>query len=151
MKTCTKCGETKPFAEYYKSRLGKHGLASQCKSCKDKQSRAHRETNAAHYAEGAKKRAAAHRKEHPEYMREYRRINREKLLAQGLARYRTHLAPLQKERYRASVETLADSYVRTLIQQGSSLPSTAIPFELIELKRAELKLKRLIKSKENHE
>lgn len=33
MKTCTKCNETKPVSEYYKSKLGKGGLRANCKSC----------------------------------------------------------------------------------------------------------------------
>lgn len=33
MKTCTKCGETKEFSEFYKSVATKDGYVSQCKQC----------------------------------------------------------------------------------------------------------------------
>lgn len=32
-KVCTKCGEDKPFSEYYKHKEGKYGLRSSCKQC----------------------------------------------------------------------------------------------------------------------
>ena len=32
-KECTKCGEVKPFDEYYKMKTGKFGLQAECKSC----------------------------------------------------------------------------------------------------------------------
>lgn len=33
MKQCSKCNETKPFAEYHKDIKGKYGYVAQCKSC----------------------------------------------------------------------------------------------------------------------
>ena len=32
-KTCTGCGESKSFSEFYKQKRGKHGLRSRCKAC----------------------------------------------------------------------------------------------------------------------
>lgn len=33
LKTCTKCGEQKPWSEYHKHKIGKDGLMSRCKAC----------------------------------------------------------------------------------------------------------------------
>lgn len=33
MKTCAKCGETKPFEEFHKAAQGKNGLKASCKTC----------------------------------------------------------------------------------------------------------------------
>jgi len=43
MKTCTKCGETKPFAEFNKDRNKKDGHRSQCKSCRKQYCQENRE------------------------------------------------------------------------------------------------------------
>jgi len=34
VKTCTKCGETKPISEFYKSKGGKFGVKADCKVCR---------------------------------------------------------------------------------------------------------------------
>lgn len=34
MRTCTKCGETKPLGEFWSDRSKKHGKAARCRSCK---------------------------------------------------------------------------------------------------------------------
>ena len=55
-KTCTKCGQTKPYSDYYKD-TNTHGLRAACKPCMNKSakiSRAknpskHRQTNLAYY------------------------------------------------------------------------------------------------------
>jgi len=33
LKTCTKCGSSKPLSEFYKSKRGKYGVCSMCKKC----------------------------------------------------------------------------------------------------------------------
>ena len=43
MKTCTKCGETKPFAEFHKQTSKKDGYRSQCKSCRKQYRQENRE------------------------------------------------------------------------------------------------------------
>ena len=32
-KVCTSCKKEKPFGDFNKEKLGKHGLASKCKNC----------------------------------------------------------------------------------------------------------------------
>jgi hypothetical protein len=50
-KKCSKCGEIKSVDEYYKSKLGKYGFSSQCKKCKDNQTKKHRNDNRDVYLE----------------------------------------------------------------------------------------------------
>lgn len=45
MKTCTACKETKDFSCFYKQRLGRDGLASQCKQCRNSWGKEYRNTH----------------------------------------------------------------------------------------------------------
>ena len=45
MKTCTKCGESKPISEYHKDKSAKDGLYTQCKLCVNARTAAYREKN----------------------------------------------------------------------------------------------------------
>jgi 5-methylcytosine-specific restriction endonuclease McrA len=80
MKTCTKCGETKPFSEFSPSTDGRDGLRSQCKACRASYSRNYAAvypekivaSNARYYtanAEDQRARQARRRAEHPEQIR----------------------------------------------------------------------------------
>jgi hypothetical protein len=70
MKTCTKCGEAKPLEEYAKSRIHKDDKRPNCKQC-----------DAAYYAANKEQKVAA--------VHQYRRDNREAILAR---RRRNHAA-----------------------------------------------------------
>lgn len=41
VKSCTKCGKTKPIEEFYKSESGKYGVQSWCMECQKKECRKH--------------------------------------------------------------------------------------------------------------
>ncbi len=81
MKTCTRCGETKPFSSYYKMKAGLHGLEARCKDCVRVLKRAHahahpekaREQSRAKYAKNAENRRAQ--------ARAYRAANKDKCAA----------------------------------------------------------------------
>lgn len=45
MKTCTKCGEAKPYSEYHAHKKTKDGLKSSCKACRNLESSAYRRAN----------------------------------------------------------------------------------------------------------
>lgn len=59
MKTCIKCGESKPISEFYKNKKSIDGRLHACKNCKDKQAKEYN-----HTIEG--------KKSHREYMKRYR-------------------------------------------------------------------------------
>jgi 5-methylcytosine-specific restriction endonuclease McrA len=73
IKTCTKCGETKPTTAFCKNARKPDGLHPACRDCQHAYYVANRET----ILEQQKTYYAAHRKEHAEWVRSYREINRE--------------------------------------------------------------------------
>ena len=76
MRKCTKCGEWKVAnnINFCKSKKGKYGLASQCKECKNKYNKKHREENREYYKEYRKN----HKEEHKEYNKKHRKEHRER-------------------------------------------------------------------------
>lgn len=54
-KTCSACGETKPFSEFYKNRDGKFGLTSKCAECVRADVARYRERNPERTKETARK------------------------------------------------------------------------------------------------
>jgi len=72
LKRCSKCGETKPFSEFYKNKTWKDGLSWWCKKCDDKSNTKWRKKHPdLHVAYGKK-----WSKEHPEQVRKAARIRR---------------------------------------------------------------------------
>lgn len=45
MKTCTKCGETKPLTDFYKDKHSKDGLTYRCRECNRADGKAYHEAN----------------------------------------------------------------------------------------------------------
>lgn len=81
MKTCTKCGETKPFSEYSKCSSKRSGLQSQCKSCCNAKSSAWRKNHPNILAYNTKAQSA-YRAANPDKVKSYRAANAEKRNAQ---------------------------------------------------------------------
>lgn len=54
-KRCTGCGELKPFSEYWKHKLGRHGLQPRCKTCIRAQVREYRRNHLGDYREAQKR------------------------------------------------------------------------------------------------
>ena len=86
MKTCTKCGETKPLDQFSKDRRSKDGCQLKCKSCNRAYYLANRERIA--------KRDEAYRKANQEKIaqrnRAYYEANRERISEQSRAYYRAN-------------------------------------------------------------
>ena len=74
-KKCRKCGENKPFSEFYSHYSGKYGLRPRCKECLSAQI-------AVYYAD--------HREAKALYQRQYRAANREKIAARAKEYSRQH-------------------------------------------------------------
>lgn len=80
MKRCTKCGQSKPLADFGKHKQGRDGLRPSCKSCRREEGRAWREAN-------------------PEYLREYYQTNKEHLNNSAREYYQ-----INKKRMRAAMQ-----------------------------------------------
>lgn len=105
MKTCTKCGETKPTTEYFKDASKRDGLHSSCKSCFKKSSS--KEVKSAWYAANVEKRKAdyaiwyaANRSKRKESSAAYYASNRDKVNA-TTAKWRAANPNRFKETYAA--------------------------------------------------
>ena len=75
-KTCFKCGTEKPLTEYYKHKAMADGHLNKCKACAKADVKAHRQDPRYREKVLAYDRARGARQT-PEYLREYRRKNRE--------------------------------------------------------------------------
>ena len=110
MKTCTKCGETKPFTEFHKAKRNKDGHRFKCKSCVKKygqknkeailerQRRYHQENK-----EAINERNRRYRQENKEAIKEYSRRYREEnkgLIREISRRYNQENKEAIKERKR---------------------------------------------------
>ena len=99
MKTCRKCGETKPLTEFYKKSSAKDGHANHCKSCVKKYQQENKEAINERYKQyyQKNKEAIAERKRH------HREENREAFLERE-RRYKQENREAINERQRRYVE-----------------------------------------------
>jgi len=79
VKTCTKCGETKPLAEFSRQRRAKDGLQFQCKACRAVYNKAYREAN----AEETAARMRAWCQANPDYHKAWRDEHADEIAAQA--------------------------------------------------------------------
>lgn len=92
VKTCTKCGETKPVTGFYtsKSRHGKIGLRADCKDCVKTASARWASENPERKAELVARYRVEHAGELKEYLTEWRNNNPDKVRASGMAWYESN-------------------------------------------------------------
>jgi hypothetical protein len=121
MKTCNTCKETKVASEFYKLKKSKDGLNAQCKACYNLRIKKWRKKNPEKYTT---------------YKKNWRAENPDKVNA------------MQRRSGKNDTANLTDGYVRKKIVQGfNGLKNSDVPNELVELKRQEIKLERIIKNK----
>lgn len=157
-KTCPLCGWDLPLSEFENDRY------KRCRVCRAKNAaivrdRYDREGRRRHYLANREEKLALNRqwriehpervrllskkwrKEHPEYRREVKR--------------RYYGAHPEKKReavkrsHRRTRANLSDGYVRSVLTEGSALRAADIPNELVELKRCQLKIHRLLRGQRN--
>ena len=122
-RTCTKCGKEKPLDAFAKQRLGKFGRRASCLECGKKANRAAYVATHPKAKIGtlkgsgmtASERQALYEKRHPE---------------------------VKTRKQRRARETLAGNYVRGLLADSFGVPRNLISDEVVELKRAQLSIRR---------
>ena len=75
MKTCTKCGETKPLDDFHRHRSGADGLRARCRECRAEDKRRYREENRDKEMERHRRYYEANRDKALECRRRYREEN----------------------------------------------------------------------------
>ena len=75
MKLCSKCGETKPFADFYKSNTKPTGYQSQCKVCGSTTSREHYNKSSPDWKKDKVAKTAEMRKINRAYLSEVKKLN----------------------------------------------------------------------------
>lgn len=107
LKTCSKCGETKPLDEYYKQAQCKYGVTPDCKECRKARVRANRAANLAHYSEyeRSEKRAARRRERERARDAETRARVAKKRMENYYANHEAHTAK-KRAYYEANRETI---------------------------------------------
>lgn len=139
-KTCSTCRVDKSTSEFWRNPHSKTGLRSNCKTCAYAASKMafykNREKNLAKARDYCKLWRAAHRGRLREVHAVWRAANREHVKKTSAA-WRRANPELLREVYRRYMDKIPAAYVETLLgMKGASS-------ELIEMKREQLKIKRL--------
>jgi hypothetical protein len=152
-KKCTKCGETKAAAEFYKAEYGEYGVMARCKKCHGIsssmwvasnriKSRAIKRRWGAKNADAVARMGRAWRSKNREKVRDYYRAyykrnpNREYLKQLKYRKSHPALVRAGARRWaQARVARLADSYLRQLIKQDGLLVTIEQLREQIQFNR----------------
>jgi hypothetical protein len=145
-KKCSKCGEVKLLGDFY-LRRSTGMYRSECKACGNKQTYVWKKLN--NEATKASKRKTINKR-----LSHYKEMDRSKY-----ERNKVHLLELnklwrEKNPHKGAIyhqknrNSLTDGYVRSVIASSVGVPGSFIPKPLIDLKREQLKLTRLIKEKQ---
>ena len=177
MKKCNKCGEVLPLHMFGKNKRTKDNLKVWCKTCSKKYNKAYYEenkekkkkTHKAYYEENKeeikkkqkayyeenkeekKKRDKAYCEENKEEIRNkkktYYKENKEEINENAKVYYRENKEE-RGEYQRRRVLKLPDSYIRKLLN-NQGIDESLITPEIMEHKRATIKVTRIIKQKES--
>jgi len=107
MKTCTKCGEEKPLAEFHRRKVSKDGFSYRCKACNSRSGRRNYDANRERYLKQSKAWAEGNQEKRREYSRKWESKNR---FACILSRSRVAAKKRGHEPCNATVEELAAAY-----------------------------------------
>lgn len=163
MKVCRKCGLEKPGGDFYKHPTNKDRLMSNCKTCHGISSAQWKRENPERAKLINKKSNHKNIKRVLSASKEWKKRNPEKVKRYSKIRYLRHkekilqqckqwninnpekVKEIRQKYAKKSRELLLDSYLKRLIIQDTILKKSDIPMELIDFKRTQVQLKRLIK------
>jgi hypothetical protein len=146
-KVCSRCGLSKPEADFNCRRRSKDGLAPWCRECE----RAYRAANKDYISAREKAQRLKTKEEHSARDKAYYSANRESIKSRTKKHYSENKEQAAKnglERQRRYRESLAPTYVRNLLRKGTSLSASDFPPDIEALKRAHLKLSRTLKEQQ---
>ena len=132
LKKCTKCGEAKALELFHKKAQRKDGRQSHCASC----------------CSALQKERFANNESYIAKSRQYTVDNKAKLKAYSAAYIVKNpqlYAKKQKLANQKYIKEMSDVYIKLILSRQIGVSRSAIPKELIEAKREQLKLHRLLK------
>ena len=132
-KRCTKCGEVKALSGFPKEKKYKGGYRPRCKECRNEVHRAWAAKNRAKQAESHRRWSSANKEKLKRYRSEYAAKN------PGKNREKA------KKWFARNIERVPDHYCAKLVR----MPVSKMPHELLEFKREQIKMHRLLKEVKN--
>ena len=87
MRTCTKCGETKPLSDFNKSVKGKDGYRERCRTCQNEENRAYKQRNVEKVAAARKEYKQRNAEKVAAANKEYKQRNKDRLAVARKADY----------------------------------------------------------------
>lgn len=127
VKQCRECGATKTIDRFHSSKANKDGRRTMCIQCMSAANKRWRHAN-------------------PERVRKMAREWRAKNIEKERARWK----PMQKDKRRQNSkrqrDNLCSHYIRSRLVAGTKITRAQLKPELIEMKREELRLRRLAKT-----
>lgn len=159
-KRCAGCLRELPRTSFAKNAKNTDGLYTYCRECAAERKRAWRTKNAEQvkayqrdYAQQHRDELNAKRRGRPASEKDRTRVaqwvatNRTRYLEGKQRYYQAHkaaLKPAMRARYERMRDELHDYYVAAMLCQGTTLRPHEIPPELIEMKRDQLRVHRLV-------
>ena len=162
MKKCTKCGEVLPLHMFCKNKATKDKLNTLCKECVRKNNKAYYENNQEEINEKNKTYYKKNKEELKKWYKTYYKKNKEEIKEKNKTYYKKNKEEINeyKKAYRDKNKEkaseyrrerflkLPDSYIRQLLN-NQGIDKSLITPEIMELKRATIKVTRIIKQKES--
>ena len=158
-KICSKCGEEKLLKEFNLQISGKYGRYSWCKICASDLNKKYRKQNRDKILEYGKEYHKQNQDKRNLESKEYYKQNRDKILKyrkeyreqnqDKRKEYYKQNQDKRKEYYKQNRDKLEDNYIKNSLSNISGIKFKDISPELIEAKREQIKLYRLIKKIKN--
>ncbi len=129
------CGKEKPLEDFNKNRNSKDGYDFYCRICCSLATKIYHESNPEKLKKQHKEQMKRYHAQHPERRKSQARVSYERFRDQQPFKYKLKLI----------IKHNSHSYARHLLSYRTALEPADIPDELVELKLAQILLKRLIK------
>ena len=128
LKTCSKCKERKPHAEFYRNNRNKDGLQCRCKECHKKQIQQYKKQNPEKFREYHKQYREENAEKFREYHKQYYKENLEKI-KQYNEQYRKENAEKERQRYRQWYKGNREKKSQTSKQYRKNQPAAVYKIE----------------------
>lgn len=142
LKRCSACRSWEPFSCFSKNRAAKDRMCNQCKQCSKRTSAEHKARNPDYNKEWY----ARNRRQRSEYGKKWAASNRERVRQNWVIWYGANSEKVLG-RIKGEIDSMSDGYIKYLLQAGSGMRFDDVPSALIDAKRFQLRITRLLKEK----